>query len=58
MAYYSSYAYDSEYLDYIADMQMMEADDMPSEEELDEMWQDYQRHLNEDDTREDWVKPF
>lgn len=58
MAYYSSYAYDCEYQDYIADMQMMAADDMPSEEELDEMWFDYQRHLNEDDTREDWVKPF
>jgi len=52
--YYPGCECDEDWLDFVADMQQDYSDDAPSEEELDEMWQDYQWHLYHDEE----VLPF
>ena len=58
MSVYSDIACDL--LDYYADMQMAEADELPTEEEMDEMALYYSQYypIEEEETREDWVFPF
>ena len=54
VAYYAQL--DCELLDYIADMQMIAADDIPTEEEMDEIYADYiETHPQ---IAEDWVMPW